>query len=202
LRDGFEKPLSTVAGFAVIADGDNARAAAVLLDAADLVIVESRVASAVAPKTHDSSQRSKPEVAAMLAAFRMLSKSPAVALIAGNGIDHPQRFGIASQFGVTTGIATIGVAFTPLIGTASPLHQIRGAYTPLRDRGEQIGWLLRTQVDTEPLVVSPGHKVAMASAADLVMRFVRRHRLPEPLRLAEQLLSESPAIDSQGTESD
>jgi endonuclease V-like protein UPF0215 family len=36
--------------------------------------------------------------------------------------------------------------------------------------------------------------MAMASAADLVMRFVTRHRLPEPLRLAEQMLSDSDAI--------
>ena len=40
-----------------------------------------------------------------------------------------------------------------------------------------------------PLVVSPGHKVAMASAAELVMRFVGKYRLPEPTRLADRLAS-------------
>jgi deoxyribonuclease V len=62
--------------------------------------------------------------------------------------------------------------------------------------------LLRTQVHGEPLAVSPGHNVAMASAADLVMRFVTGHRLPEPLRLAEQLLSRPGGIDSLDDESE
>jgi len=37
--------------------------------------------------------------------------------------------------------------------------------------------------------VSPGHRVSMASAADLVMRFTADERLPEPTRLAAQLLA-------------
>jgi deoxyribonuclease V len=66
---------------------------------------------------------------------------------------------------------------------------VRGAYTPLRRDGRQIGWLLRSKPKCNPLIVSPGHRVAMASAADLVMRFVRSYRLPEPTRLADRLAS-------------
>jgi deoxyribonuclease V len=194
LRDGFPKTLSTVAGFKWSVDGGNARAAVVVLDAADLSIVESRVAHLPASAPCESEPRAFRNVAALLAAFRMLPAPPDVALVEGDGIADPQRFGVASHFGVATGVPTIGVSLTALVGTASPLHQIRGAYTPLRDHGQQVGWLLRTQAQEEPLVVSPAHKVAMASAADLVMRFVTRHRLPEPLRLAEQMLSDSDAI--------
>jgi len=196
LRDGFPKPLSTVAGLTVVLDGGIARAAGVLLDVADLSVVESHSATTPVLQANKASH-----MAALAAALRGFAKTPDVALIAGHGIAHPQRFGPASHFGVVTGIPAIGVATTMLIGTAAPLHQIRGAYTPLRDRGEQIGWLLRTQAQEEPLVVSPGHKVAMASAADLVMRFVTQHRLPEPLRLAGQLLAAtmtvSPAAESE-----
>lgn len=202
LRDVFPKPIATVAGFTVGPDVGNARAAVVLLDARDCTWLESHVALAPASMPCVPGLLSFREIPALLAAFRMLSTAPDVALVARHGIAHPQRIGVASHFGIATGIPTIGVAAMPLIGTASPLHQIRGAYTPLRDRGEQIGWLLRTQADADPLVVSPGHKVAMASAADLVMRFVTRHRLPEPLRLAEQLLSDSGAVDSPEAESD
>ena len=203
LRDGFPKPLSMVAGFDIVVDGSStSTAAVVLLDAVELSIVESHVVSVATPDMQDVGLHSFREVAALLAAFRMLAAVPDMALIDGHGIAHPQRFGVASHFGVATGIPTIGVATTALIGAASPLHQIRGAYTPLRDQGKQIGWLLRTQAREEPLVVSPGHKVAMASTADLVMRFVTRHRLPEPLRLAGQLLPRSTAIGSQDAESE
>jgi len=202
LRDGFPKPIATVAGFSVDRGDGDRPAAVVLLDARDFSLLESHVAIAPPSMPCAPGLLSFHEAPVLLAAFRMLSAVPDVALVTGHGIAHPQRFGVASHFGVAAGIPTIGVAAMPLIGTASPLHQIRGAYTPLRDRGDQIGWLLRTQADADPLVVSPGHKVAMASAADLVMRFVTRDRLPEPLRLAEQLLSESHAIDSPEAESD
>ena len=86
---------------------------------------------------------------------------------------------------MATGLPTIGVATRILVGDGIVPHQTRGAYTALRDRGEQTGWLLRSKVECDVLVVSPGHRVAMASAADLVMRYViPAHRLPEPLRLA------------------
>ena len=64
---------------------------------------------------------------------------------------------------------------------------MRGAFTTLRDRGVQIGWLLRSKVGHDPLVVSPGHRVAMATAPEMTMRFVTVHRVPEPLRLADPI---------------
>src|SRR3546814_14913685 len=66
---------------------------------------------------------------------------------------------------------------------------MRGAYTPLRHKRAQLGWILRSKVNCNPLVVSPGHRVSMASAADLVMRFTAKYRLPEPTRLADRLAS-------------
>ena len=68
------------------------------------------------------------------------------------------------------------------------LHDMRGAFTPLRDGGVQVGWVLRSRVGAAPLVVSPGHRVALPSAPDLVMRCIRDGRLPEPLRLALEAL--------------
>ena len=65
---------------------------------------------------------------------------------------------------------------------------MRGAFTPLRDGPQQIGWLLRSRPDAPPLVVSPGHRVSMPSAPELVMRFVAGDRRPEPTRLARLLL--------------
>ena len=97
--------------------------------------------------------------------------------------------GIAAHFGVATGLPSIGVAKKILVGSGSEPHQLRGAYTPLRHKGAQLGWLLRSKLRCNPLVVSPGHRVSMASTADLVMRFTGSYRLPEPTRLADRLAS-------------
>jgi deoxyribonuclease V len=66
----------------------------------------------------------------------------------------------------------------------------------LRHRGEQIGWLLRSKLRCLPLVVSPGHRVAMDTAVALTMGQVGRYRLPEPTRQADALASRRPGAAS------
>ena len=73
------------------------------------------------------------------------------------------------------------------------LHTIRGAYTALREHGQQIGWLLRSKAKAPPIVVSPGHRVAMPSVADLCMRFTTDDRMPEPLRMAQMFGASTPS---------
>ena len=127
---------------------------------------------------------------ALFAALDMLKAKPDLAFVDGHGIAHPRRLGIAAHFGVATGLPSIGVAKKILVGEARmALHDMRGAFTPLRDKGEQIGWLLRSKPGCLPLIVSPGNKVAMASAPELVMRYVTTYRLPEPTRLADRIAS-------------
>ena len=189
LKDGFAKPLRTVAGFVVgfEEDGAVACAAAVLLDAVTLQPIAMQVARVATTTPYIPGLSSFRELPALLAALDLLPQQPDLALVDGHGIAHPRRFGIAAHFGVASGLPTIGVAKKILAGDGIIPHQTRGAYTALRDGGAQIGWLLRSKVDCDPLVVSPGHRVAMASAADLVMRCVTTHRLPEPMRLAARL---------------
>ena len=124
---------------------------------------------------------------ALLAALEALPTRPGLAFVDGHGIAHPRGLGVASLFGVAAGVPSIGVATEVIAGDGIVPHQTRGAYTALRIGRRQVGWLLRSQVDRPPLVVSPGHRVALASTADLVMRFVTSGRLPEPMRLAGRL---------------
>jgi deoxyribonuclease V len=190
-RDGFAKPLRTLGGFDVGFEDDGAttRAAAVLLDAETLQPIESHVARIPTSMPYIPGLLSFRELPALLEALSMLSQRPDLAFVDGHGIAHPRGLGIAAHFGVATDLPSIGVAKKILIGSGSEPHQVRGAYTPLRRDGRQIGWLLRSKPKCNPLIVSPGHRVAMASAADLVMRFVRSYRLPEPTRLADRLAS-------------
>jgi deoxyribonuclease V len=187
LRDGYPRPLHTVAGCTTHSESQGAivHAKVVVLDAQTLQPVGQGAASVPATMPYVPGLLSFRELPALLAAFSQLSQAPDLLLVAGNGIAHPCRFGLAAHLGVATGLPSIGVARNILTGTsATQLHEMRGAFVPLRHGREQIGWLLRSKVGADPLVVSPGHRVAMASTAELVMRFVTGFRLPEPLRLA------------------
>jgi deoxyribonuclease V len=189
VKDGFAKPLKTVAGFEVRFEQEGAvtRAAAVLLDAVTLQPIVAHVVRVPTAIPYIPGLLSFRVLQALLAVLEQLPQQPDLVFVAGHGIAHPRRLGIAAHFGVATGLPSIGVAKKILVGDGIIPHPTRGAYTALRDGREQIGWLLRSKVKCNPLVVSPGHRVAMASAADLVMRYVTTHRLPEPMRLAERL---------------
>jgi deoxyribonuclease V len=192
LRDGFRDPLRTVAGFDVGFEdhGATTRAAAVLLDADSLHPIASEVARIPTRMPYIPGLLSFRELPALLAALAMLPRAPDLAFVDGHGIAHPRRLGIAAHFGIASGLPCIGVAKKVLVGSArNPLHDVRGAFVPLRDGAEQVGWLLRSRTGCNPLVVSPGHRVAMASAPELVMRWTTRYRLPEPTRLADRLAS-------------
>ena len=192
LRDGFAKPLRTIAGFDVGFEDEGAttRAAAVLLDADTLEVLDQQVARLPTAMPYIPGLLSFRELPALFAALDRLKAKPDLAFIDGHGIAHPRRLGIAAHFGVATGLPSIGVAKKILIGEARmALHDMRGAFTPLRDKGEQIGWLLRSKPKCLPLIISPGHRVAMPSAPELVMRYVTTYRLPEPTRLADRIAS-------------
>ncbi len=192
LRDGFAKPLRTIAGFDVGFEDEGAttRAAAVLLDADTLEVLDQQVARLPTAMPYIPGLLGFRELPALFAALDMLKAKPDLALVDGHGIAHPRRLGNAAHFGIATGIPSIGVAKKILVGEPRmALHDMRGAFTPLRDGREQIGWLLRSKVGCLPLIVSPGHKVAMPSAPELVMRYVTTYRLPEPTRLADRIAS-------------
>ncbi len=192
LRDKFAKPLRTVAGFDVGYEEDGAmtRAAAVLLDANTLGVIASEVARLPTRMPYIPGLLSFRELPALLAALALLPEAPDLAFVHGHGIAHPRRLGIAAHFGAVTGLPSIGVAKKVLVGdTRTNLHDMRGAFTPLRQDAEQIGWVLRSKPLCLPLIVSPGYRVAMASTPELVMRYVTTYRLPETTRLADRLAS-------------
>jgi deoxyribonuclease V len=129
------------------------------------------------------------EAPAVLRALQRLKITPDLILYDGQGIAHPRRIGIASHVGLLSGIPSIGVAKTRLIGTHEEAPNARGGWTPLWDGAEQIGALLRTKVDCKPLYVSVGHRISLATALRYVLSCVTKYRLPETTRWAHHLAS-------------
>jgi deoxyribonuclease V len=190
VRDTFSK-LAWVAGLdiGIKNDGKIARAAAVALTFPDLrpsaqAIVEQEIHFPYVP-----GYLSFRECPSALAALAQLPSAPDMVLCDGQGIAHPRRFGIACHIGVLTELPTIGVAKSRLCGVHDEPADKRGAWTPLRDGAEVIGAVLRTRVGVKPLYVSPGHRVSLESAIDIVMRCTTKYRLPETTRAAHKLAS-------------
>ncbi|KAB7770201.1 deoxyribonuclease V [Xanthomonas maliensis] len=170
-------------------DGQTTRAAAVLLDAHTLLPLETQVARVPTSMPYVPGLLSFRELPALLQALALLSRTPDLVFIDGQGIAHPRRLGIAAHFGVVTGLPSIGVAKQRLAGECADPGPVRGDHTPLRLGGAQIGWALRSKPRCNPLIVSPGHRVSLQGALDWTLRTLRSYRLPEPTRLADRLAS-------------
>lgn len=191
LTDDFPS-LRRIAGLDVgFEDGGRiTRAAAVLLDAETLQPIAESLARIPTSMPYIPGLLSFRELPALLQALQALPEQPDLIFCDGHGIAHPRGLGIAAHLGVVTGLPSIGVAKKILTGQHGPLGELRGDQTELLDgEGRQIGTLLRSKLKVRPLIISPGNRVSLASAPQLVMRFVTRYRLPEPTRLADRLAS-------------
>ena len=132
------------------------------------------------------------EIPAILKALEGLAEAPDVLICDGQGLAHPRRLGVASHLGVLTGLPSIGVAKTRLVGTHDEVPDSRGAWVPLKDQDEIIGAVLRTREGVKPVYVSIGHRVDLEFAIELVMRCTTRYRLPETTRWADGIASQRP----------
>ena len=122
---------------------------------------------------------------AVLQAVRSLKHPFGVICFDGQGYAHPRRCGFASHMSIVLDVPGVGVAKSRLIGTFDEPAPEAGASTPLMDRDEQIGLVLRTRPRVRPLFISIGHKVDLASAAELAMVCCTKYRVPEPTRQAD-----------------
>jgi len=130
------------------------------------------------------------EAPVCLAAVAKLSEWPDLFLIDGQGIAHPRRLGLAAHLGLLLDKPTVGCAKSRLIGTFEEPDGEKGAWSPLRDREEVIGAVVRTRSQVKPLFVSVGHKCRLEDAIRLTLACTTRYRLPEPTRLAHQAVSD------------
>jgi deoxyribonuclease V len=129
------------------------------------------------------------ELPALLAAFRKLRIAPQVVFADAHGLAHPRRMGLACYLGLWLDLPTIGCAKSRLCGEFASPPLGRGSTRPLVLNGQGVGAVLRTQKGIKPVFVSPGHLCDCESAARLTLAATTRYRLPDPIRLAHQLVT-------------
>ena len=194
LEDGFGE-IKTVAGLDLSFDveGNQGHAAVVVLSYPDCRVLETRYATAALRMPYIPGLLSFRESPVALEAFAQVQAVPDLLMVDGQGLAHPRGFGIACHLGVLLGVPSIGVAKSFLYGKydAEALGEAAGVSVPLHDRAGQrvIGSVTRTKQRTNPLFLSPGHRVSVESATRLVLDCVRGYRLPEPTRQAHNLIT-------------
>ena len=120
--------------------------------------------------------------------FKALKIEPDIIIFDGQGIAHPRNMGIAAHMGILLDKPTIGCAKTWLYGEYKEPAKTQGAFSYLLDqKAKKIGAVLRTRDNVRPLFVSPGNKMDIDSAVEVILMCTKRYRLPEPIRLAHQL---------------
>ena len=190
-EDRFPDPPRLLGGLDCAAPRRNGKtflvAAAVVLRAEDLTPVEQVTATLPAPFPYIPGFLSFRELPALLEAAGRLRHVPDLWLVDGAGIAHPRRLGLAAHFGAALDVPSIGVAKSRLVGTYQEPGWERGSASPLWDRGEALGWVLRSRRGVKPLFVSPGHRVSLTGSLLWTLRACGRCRLPEPTRLADRL---------------
>lgn len=180
-------PLKTVAGVDVHYRGGVARAAAVLFSFPALAPLATATAERDTPFPYVSGYLNFREAPAALAALEALPRQPHLLLADGQGIAHPRGLGLACHLGVLSGLMTIGVAKSRLVGRYDPPGRERGDWSPLFLGERLVGAVLRTRAGVKPLFISPGHRISLPTAIELTLACTRAFRQPEPLRAAHRL---------------
>ncbi|MBN9392940.1 MAG: deoxyribonuclease V [Chloroflexi bacterium] len=195
LSNGFDPArLKTVAGIDASYADDQALAVVCVLSFPELTLLEQAKISLPNPFPYVPGLFSFREGPAVLKALETLTLTPDLLIFDGHGYAHLRRFGLASHIGVYLDCPAIGCAKTRLVGEYAPPGPDLGDFSPLTDTTssgqETIGAVVRTRPGSKPLFVSVGHKIDLPTAIQIILKCLRGHRLPEPIRLADQISKE------------
>ncbi|CAF1929913.1 unnamed protein product [Rotaria magnacalcarata] len=126
---------------------------------------------------------------------------PQVILMDGNGVWHPRRAGIASHFGVLSGIPCFGVSKKVLNTdgiTREKIEELLAKKAPEKDQyfevngdsGNILGIAYNVTGSVKSAVyISVGHKITLKTACD-IFKSVTKYRNCEPIRQADLLSRE------------
>ncbi|MHC4637791.1 MAG: deoxyribonuclease V [Planctomycetota bacterium] len=176
--------------------GQNIIAAAIILTFPNFETVEQSIAIQKLTFPYIPGLLSFREAPACIEAVRKLKNTPHIFLIDGQGIAHPRRLGLAAHLGLFFNKTTIGCAKSRLTGTFEEPPLEKGTYTFLHDKGEKIGAVLRTRKNVKPLFISVGNKCTLKDAIKITLQCSIKYRLPEPTRLAHQIVTKHKAMIS------
>ncbi|MCD6067104.1 MAG: endonuclease [Bacteroidetes bacterium] len=129
------------------------------------------------------------EVPALVKAWGQMTVKPDLLVVDGHGIAHPRRMGIAAHFGTLTGQPSMGCAKKILTGKFEEPPLMQDTFSPIIDKQEQIGYAYRSKFKVKPVFVSPGYGLGRENCLEVIRKCVGKYRIPEPTRLAHELVN-------------
>jgi deoxyribonuclease V len=180
-----EFPIHTIAGCDSSYIGENILSVFVLLSYPALEIMEIQYHYDAVTLPYIPGFLAFREVPNLLLAYDKLAVKPDLIMADGHGIAHPRRLGIASHLGVLLNKPTMGVAKKILVGKYELPRPEKGQLTPIFYRQEHIANTVQTKDKIKPVFVSPGHLFDLETATTIALATTRKHKLPEPTRLAD-----------------
>ena len=95
-------------------------------------------------------------------------------------------------------VPTVGCAKSFSMRDLQRAGESQGQLVPLMDDDERIGAVLRTRAGVAPVFVSAGHRCDLESALAPRPPLLPQYRIPEPIRLAHELVNEARRRDGGG----
>ena len=100
----------------------------------------------------------------MLRVLKLLDKRPKLILVDGHGIAHPRGMGLASFIGLISGIPTIGIAKSILVGRVEGEGPMMKIFIDGRHVGFEVKWKRR-------FYASPGDNISIESVERAIKYF-------------------------------
>lgn len=178
VKDAF-MPVKRIGGCDIAVYEDTLIACVVVCDYKSMEIVEQNIVIQDSKIEYIPGYLSYREAPPIVEAFMGLKDKPEVLLVDANGILHPRKIGAASHLGILLDQPTIGVAKKLMCGEVKD--------GKVYYEGEVRGIKLFTKEFSNPIYISPGHKVNVTSSVKIVKQSLRGHKMPEPLHLAHKI---------------
>jgi deoxyribonuclease V len=179
LRDDFAK-IKLIGGVDCVALGNKLLACIVVCEYPSMKLVEKKTYSLSDPSPYLPGYLSYRVLPAIMEAYNLLDEEPDLLLVAGAGIAHPRKFGLASHLGLSLNKPTIGItqkAFAGQVEKGKIIFQ-----------NEIVGFEVRTREYANPLYASPGHLISLGSVISIIPSTIQYpHKMPEPLHLAHKI---------------
>ncbi|WP_340820276.1 endonuclease V [Methanolobus sp. WCC4] len=189
LEDGFGN-IHRIAGVDCAYFDENIVCAMVVLDYSSLEVIEKKYIVQKVAFPYIPTYLNFREGKAIASVLSELENIPDILMFDSCGINHPTRAGMASYFGAVTDIPTIGVSKKILCGSSETPAEV-GDAQKLVYEGEQVGWLVKSNKRSNPIIVAPGHKVSLDSCLEIAKHCLKGWKLPEPTRLAHMYAAEA-----------
>ena len=179
LRDSLTK-FKTIAGTSCIPIDNKLLACVAVCEYPSLKLLESKTYILHDPLPYKPGFLAYREMPAIIEAINLLEEEPDLILVAGAGIAHPLKLGIASHLGLALNKPTIGITENLSIGKVEKGKIILS--------NEIVGFEVITKEHANPLYVSPGHLVTLGTSLNVIRETIQYpHKMPEPIHLAHKI---------------